>query len=462
MASPGDDELVCCVCLVPEAQVGAARSRDGRRLRGLHELTGREIRARVCIVATGCSSAHCVCLQCMHRMATSFAGGHLVNAEHPMIRCPYPFGACVAPETGTPNYIPHAHVERLLTEPEKAQYRAHCERFQFPGFELMRCPRPFTNGPCNAGILVPLERVRRARPGELVVLCDQTAECWRKTCYHCRGLVRRDHRACLSCVDASENENPGAMNRYFYRPGKVAGDGQPPMYRNEELSEHLVVAQILELCRAEHLELRCLECLTFMYKTEQCNTMEHCGLERCYVCGRSGTRSQPLGDHWDSRGARGCPRYDTSMFWNAIGCEFVCEEGRCYGDVIGPCAIPEHQPGIKSLVYCRKRGHVYHALRSLLPGLRELVLHKLWMLHPETREYLPRCWSKDHRTYLPDELQRLRENDGESEVGTECAGLEFVPIAYPEVPKRKPRRRKRYDELFAEFRERYVPRQRKR
>ena len=351
---------------------------------------------------------HCICKGCLVKMATSFGQAHPIGHEHPMIRCPYPFEDCLF-DDGQPNYFPHAAIERLLNDADRDRYIAHAAKFQFPGYEVLSCPRPVANGgKCGAGILVSIESIRSSKAGGLVVFCDQTAQCQRRSCYHCHGLVQRGVDQCDVCLAAQENTNPLALNHYFYRPNKRAGDGQLALLRNEEITPELAINQILEIINSDRLESRCVECLTVLLKTEQCNTLEHCGIERCYSCGRSGTQNQKLGDHWDSMGVSGCPRFDHSVFWNVIGeCGFRCIEGTCYNDELGDCQQSEHANGVRAMIDARKAAHVYHALKSLLAPLRTATIRGLCLM-PNARKWLPALYSSDYRTYLPEPVMRMQ------------------------------------------------------
>lgn len=353
-------------------------------------------------------NTHCICKACLIRLATSFGQSHPIGPQHPMIRCPYPFETCLNVFTDAPNYFSHAIVERLLSDEDRERYVAHANRFQFPGFELISCPRPIVSGSkCGAGILISIEDIQTLQPGHLIMHCDQTAQCQRQSCYHCHSLIPRNINQCDVCLTATENANPAALNHYFYKPGKRLGDNKPPLFQNNELTAEIATQQILEIINSDRLEIRCIECLTILQKTEQCNTLEHCGIERCYSCGRSGTRHHKLGDHWDSTGASGCPRFDHAIYWNVVAdCRFRCNEGTCYNDEIGDCAINEHSSGIRGMIQARRYAHVYHALKSLLTDIRIETTKRLSAI-PEARKWLPRFYSSDYRTYQPEPVMRM-------------------------------------------------------
>ncbi len=483
-----ENELIeCCVCMRQESDdLPALKDDITGELLGLGDLPDNSHlidllrgNASAVIMFKGSCQSHAICNACLHYLATSFGSNHPIGPMHPMIRCPYPFKNCLTPLTGLPNYFPHSVVEKVLTADEQQLYVAHAHRYQFPGFELVQCPRPSRYGTtCGAGILVSLDDVREAITGRLILRCDQSQLCQRQTCYHCKGLVHRSRDYCDYCLTSIENINPKLYNYYFHRVDKRAGDGQHNLYRNEEITDEIVYQQLRDILSTERLEVRCTECLTFMFKTELCNTLEHCGIERCYSCGRSGTAARKIGDHWDSNGYKGCPRFDYSTFWNMIGgCKFRCLEGECYGADAGDCNIPEHIQGINNMIETRKRAHIYHAIKSLLPELRKQILEKLWLTNNDIRPYLPQCWSSDYRTYVPDILRQTVEHADKimegsvtvddstrelaqtilNKVGAAC--IVFETIQYPPLPPKQIKQsvlRKDYETLFERFKQRYI------
>jgi hypothetical protein len=161
-------------------------------------------------------------------------------------------------------------------------------------------------------------------------------------------------------------------------------------------------------------------------------------------------------------------------------------EGECYNDQIGECQNPEHVAGIAKMIKIRKRAHIYHALKSLLPEMRQVVLEKVWR-YPESRPFLPHCWSSDYRTYHPDAVRAtldqartvLESDEGEDEVRqlasdivNKAASLEFFDFNYPmlaprysdpkeEQKSKKPKPidlRPRHEILFEQFKARYLKR----
>lgn len=376
-----------------------------------------------------CCKSHGICYQCLKTIATNF-DHHPIGPKHSLIPCPYPFGDGCVSFAGTPNYFSHSDIKKLLTSEQYGKYLNHADRYQFPGYEIVKCPRPLLVNEgenegeivvCGAWTLVPTKLIKSTPPGYLIMECDQNPKCYRRSCYHCHSLVKRGRRVirhendiggtvtdnnifCERCVTSTENTNPRTLNRYFYRPTKQQNDGQPLFFRNDELVDELVLDQLIEMAESERLYIRCMECLTTIYKTEQCNTITHCGVERCYACGRSGTREQDMGDHWDTTGVKGCPRFDHSNFWNEWGsCEFACREGYCYSDTLGICVNQDHQIGINKMIEIRKKAHIYHAIKSLLPEMRNRIFQKAHTLK-SLRPYLPKYMCSEYRAYSSDAI----------------------------------------------------------
>lgn len=372
----------------------------------------------------GPCNRHIYCAKCLKNIACGF-DNHPVGPQYSHIPCKPPFDGECFTLTGMTNFFTHLDIKKVLTDEEFEQYTNHVDRYQFPGFEVVKCPRPVyhntTLSRCNTGILVSIDDIQNKGRGNVIMLCDQNEQCNRKSCYHCLNLISRYSKVCQYCINMDESKNPKSENRYFYVEGKKKKDGKNVCYRNDELTVDIVIKQLEEIVTSERVYVRCLECLVPLYKTEQCNTLSHCKIERCYCCGRSGTETQKeLGDHWDTTGIKGCPRFDYSKYWNDIAeCEFRCEENRCYNEEIGDCHNLDHQSGIKKMHQKRREAMVYHAIKSLLPDLREKVLQEMWKRkggegEEDLKNYIPQWWSTDHRTFHPDSIFRYFSSKTES------------------------------------------------
>lgn len=118
---------------------------------------------------------------------------------------------------------------------------------------------------------------------------------------------------------------------------------------------------------SDYMEVKCKQCGVFLSKSTACNALSHCGVETCYVCGRTEPRL-PL-EHWYSAtNVAGCPRYDDHAVWRDQG--FQCIEHQCY-DEVQTCQVPAHRSGIWKYHQIRREKHKAALLSSLSPPLRQ-------------------------------------------------------------------------------------------
>ena len=399
---------------------------------------------------------------CIRKIAIGFEN-HPIGPQHPLIKCPFPYRDCMS-ESGIPNYFSHNDIRKIINDEQLyTQYLNHSERYQFPGYEIVKCPRPmimqnYPSGVCGALILVPIEKTKHLEPGHLIIECDQNPQCNRKSCYHCHSLVRKYGDAndldmfCDYCITSSENTNPRSYNRYFYKDDKKLKDGKWIFYRNEELTSDIVIPQLLEIVESDYGYIKCFECLTVIQKTEQCNTVTCCKIDRCYACGRSGTPDRDLGDHWDSTGIKGCPRFDYACFWNEWAhCNFECLENECYNQLIGDCDVPEHQYGVKKVIAIRKKAMVYHAIKSLLPYFRQEILTKAQSIK-KLKQYLPTYISSDYRTYIADITHR-KYYLAKLSIGETRAIIDEMNKQLTDISQKTKRNQKRIRQSLREFKQ---------
>jgi len=220
--------------------------------------------------------------------------------------------------------------------------------------------------------------------GNCIVVCNQNSKCRQRFCYHCRSLCKdQQARYCGLCSGHDASKHPKALNHYFYKANRGSKD-TCLLYRNEELNLDICVSQLKEMVDIKNSPwmehgrgtdtmhaMRCFSCLGGFVKSQDCNGMKHCGVERCYVCGYSMAQrgqSLPL-RHWDD-----CPRFDSSSYWNQQAkCKWLCRSGHCYGHKIGECKKPKHQAGIRRMHEERRRLQFTQAFDSLIPSLQEEV-----------------------------------------------------------------------------------------
>lgn len=387
-------KVECCICMADytKKQVVSLRIND------MHDVQDNMLFAAPC-------AKHFICKECFVRVCTDFEN-HPINERHALVRCMNPFEECVT-EAGTCTYFDHAQVRKVLNDEKYRMYREHAEMYAFPGFVSIRCPNSYLDMStwtvykrCDAINIIPVEKVRASAPGKLIVVCSQNPHCNYRFCYTCKQRISLLSAVCRSCSNKDESTNPFAFNRYIVKPVGGEGDGyrrvsreeEDYLYRNKDVDADVAREYIRSIIdsKEKRLQMQCPLCLLFFYKSEQCAALSHCGLERCYSCGRIQFSSDTgLGDHWSEIGLGGCPRFDTAPLWKDSGCNFMCRERSldsdtvCYGHDRGDCDIPEHQAGIDDMNNVRKRAFVYHFVKSLLPEVREEILDTV----PECGEF---------------------------------------------------------------------------
>jgi len=142
-----------------------------------------------------CCKNHGICYSCLCTISTNFAN-HPIGHKHSLIPCPYPFEECLS-FSGMANYFSHSDIKKILSQEQYDMYINHAERYQFPGYEIVKCPRPTISddtgdvGVCGAWTLVPIDLIQSTNPGYLIMECDQISQCYRRSCYHCHSLIRR-------------------------------------------------------------------------------------------------------------------------------------------------------------------------------------------------------------------------------------------------------------------------------
>lgn len=370
------------------------------------------------IVVNPCRALdHAVCVGCMRAVLLN-RGRPPVGVARAAVGCVSLDGESRCASTAYPDAQPFAVV---LDGDEAAHLASLYDRHRFPGMEVVVCPlhvvveRPVPAGrhrgprvevlPCGAECMVEHTRVATAARGHLPIGCTQNARCAGTFCYHCRSRLPAGSARCGRCTHVAEHDNPEGVNRYFYRPGLMApaglaakGDGgggvatdQPRqqqqqttgsgadghLLRNREVTEEVAVDQIERMLAMDRVAQPCYRCGVPLLKSTECNALSHCGVQKCYMCGRNalaGGHLEP--EHWDAHGATGCPRYDHHAYWRSMKNPFVCAEGRCYSDA-KECAVAAHRAGIEAMHAERRVWHAWGMLRSLAAPLCERVIARL-------------------------------------------------------------------------------------
>jgi len=163
---------------------------------------------------------------------------------------------------------------------------------------------------------------------------------------------------CPSCVESQESELPHFLNRFL-------------MVKNKDITLPMAETHLQKITQAtDILPDECSVCHVTMEKTLDCNALEHCKTEMCYVCGRKAPANEKLeNSHWLR-----CPRFfETEELKKKL--KYCCVAGQCFHDHL-PCKTQYHQQGIKNLFEYRKDRHAGAFLESLPRSIREEILLK--------------------------------------------------------------------------------------
>lgn len=310
---------------------------------------------------------HNICVGCLRYLALNFQN-HEINVRYPYIRCLYPFEECIT-EAGLPIFFEHNQIAKVLTDKEYNEYITYAEAYQFPGYIMHKCPM------CNTNDIMDIETIQTTETNKLLIICGNI-DCKYRYCYYCRNVVGIYKVECENCTKHIESKDPNSYNYYFHKNISDRMHVNDLLYKNNELTVDIVINQIMLIYSTDDVIVFCPVCHVGMYKTEACNTMTHCKVERCYACNRIGNvyKEWKLGDHWSEIGKNGCPRFDYAPYWETVGCKILCTDGVCRDYEIGDCTEPEHQESIILLNNERKRACIYHMVKSLLIELRTEVL----------------------------------------------------------------------------------------
>lgn len=393
------EEISCCVCF--------GDNNPQEEIFTLTDIPLDKIKSDTLIKST--CGVHYICIKCLHTIVTDYTN-HPINEINSHVYCPYPFEDCVTP-AGTKNTFEHNSILKILDEFEQENYTAHAERFAFPGYTVITCPCNYfqeimMSVVCQYPILIENELIKSADTGDLIVQCHQNEKCCKTFCYHCRQEVSRYERECRFCKLTSENENPNIFNRYFVKEHNTFEDvvyndnifdqtryfdEDQYLFLNKEITFEIALEYIIKLIE-HNVHCICPICKIHLHKTERCNGMRHHNIERCYACGRIGTRTGGIpNNHWNPDGVGGCFRFDYDRFISKYLPDYKCNQN-CQNHEQGDCQLEEHKLGIQLLNKIRQKAIIYHCINSLLPSIRYLVLEYLYnhyMNVPSAYELLP-------------------------------------------------------------------------
>lgn len=323
---------------------------------------------------------HSICIGCLRQILTDYSNHPIDHSQSHMV-CMYPFEDCKAT-------LPHHLVSKILSDDQFKKYMEHADRYEFPGFEKVKCPGKYwltsssTFVDCKSTILVDISQIKNGEIGDVVMHCDQNVLCYGNFCYYCKKSLSYFQEFCYDCKMKNENTNENSLNYFFNTP-----PDSNLLYKNSEITFEIATKQLMDLITDIHLFYICPICKIPMERTEKCNGVSHHDIERCYVCGRIGQPIRGLADHWNQHGIGGCYRFQ-SDYYITEKFDYQCLENLCHNHEIGNCKIPEHQPALIQIEIDRKRAFLLHAINSLLPELRFKVLDYLYLQVPECDQHL--------------------------------------------------------------------------
>lgn len=243
----------------------------------------------------------------------------------------------------------------------------------------------------NDVALLPLPRNTRDQPNTMFCRrCENMELC---------NVYVEQPQPCYRCATQMECEMDNWWNRYIVRPQWMNQyesfvrnvsdekseweDYQNQKYihlvKNKHLTVEMIWGQMENLLKQKVVHSECFKTGTMIYKTDKCNGLSHCGIEKCYISGRTTPLNEKLeSSHWNPLGHCGAvPRFDNDPYWNQVAmCNWICQEGKCYNEN-KDCTNILHAPGIKRYHEERKYYHVFHLLRSIPPQLKCKIYEEL-------------------------------------------------------------------------------------
>lgn len=333
---------------------------------------------------------HYICKECLRKIVLNFENNP-INDNSAFVYCSYYNTGCYNTDTFLPYYYSHNDIKKILSEEEFTLYINYASRYEYPGYEQIICP----NLSCKNKIYIHEEEINDCNYYNTILTCY--SGCETSFCYYCREELSLTEKHCEDCYTYGHRENPNCLNYYIVKPtesGNIISESDY-LYKQKEITKEIALNYIVEIMTSNYdhiVSIECPICSNKFYKSEQCSSLKHCGVERCYSCGimQKRYKKNGLGDHWSSIGKDGCPRFDSCTYWNSIAyCDFNCTEGICYNhDTIGDCKIPEHYSGIMNLSNERKQCMVYHFIKSLIKPLRIDLINTMKTKGIELNYYL--------------------------------------------------------------------------
>lgn len=398
------DENYCCVCFTEKQYICDRITNEILSLSDVEcKFFADNTIPNELLVKSSCN-IHYICIYCIRKLVNNYEN-HPINDSNSHLSCPYPFDDCVT-SIGFKNIFDHNLIKKVCNEQEWLNYISHAENYSFPGWTIIKCPILYYKMGervlCNTDILLENEIIKNNGIGDLIIDCTQNPDCLKRFCFNCKQTLSYYQTDCYDCKTTYENENPYVFNYYFNKMKNIVDninldntiinyDEDSYLYKNNEITESIAVEEIINVIENTNLYFICPICKISLYKTERCNGLSHHNIERCYACGRIGFKTRGLGEHWNTNGLGGCFRFDHDAYVKNQVPSYKCNDSYCSNHDRGDCIEEDHQEGIKDLCNTRKKGYIYHMLKSLLPDIRLKVYDTLYnkLIDSKDSDYLP-------------------------------------------------------------------------
>lgn len=174
-----------------------------------------------------------------------------------------------------------------------------------------------------------------------------------------------------------------AYNHYAIPANTVQQQGRvfPGMLYHEEIKATDIAKQIQDILTCDIPNVQCKQCGVVLQRSSACNSLMHCRVNICDICGRSDIGLGEELSHWkSSNNPYGCPRFtDDDIFLQSLG--YVCQELKCYDETY-TCTKPEHEQSKKVLNVYRKQKQISGLWQSLSETIqtetKELLGPTIW------------------------------------------------------------------------------------
>ncbi len=329
--------------------------------------TTRNLREDIAVLPPCSDRAHAVCARCFRR---SLLGEDAYSQIYKRIKAKKVCMFC--------EHVSVCGIEKWLQFMlNSTQYSLYTERSR----KINEAEWAYEKCPCWISIDVPIQErpdpltqmmecpfetkvrhktIQDRKIGGLLLQCSN-GFCQGRWCYDCRRPIIPGLKVCFSCFEGQTNLTS-------------------PFLFGKSLTWQNVLGALKEILFEDCIT--CPRCQVKIRKTSQCNSISHCGLHICYVCRFTTTEPFIPLEHWDDHGRCGCPRWDTSPFWNQGGqCTYSCVLGECFDDE-RVCTLANHQSGIHSMNSLRQCWAVWALFRSLPHSFHQNLPNQTMWTHP--------------------------------------------------------------------------------